>query len=124
MNKKLLKTIIKKFINSNIEVEFAYLFGSFVQDESFNDIDLALYPKNNMDNIKIAFELEKLTDLSFDVINLKKAPDHLIHSISKGEVIIENNENFRVDFITSAWSRYFDFKYYRDRYLEELNYHE
>ena len=122
MNKKQIKKVIEKFIESNIDIKFAYLFGSFVEEENFNDIDLALYPQQEIDNIKIALELEKQTKISFDVIDISKAPDHLIHTISKGEVIVDYDEDFRIDFITKSWSKYFDFKYYRDRYLEELNY--
>jgi len=122
MNKKQIKKVIEKFIESNIDIKFAYLFGSFVEEENFNDVDLALYPQKEIDNIKIALELEKQTKISFDVIDIRKAPDHLIHTISKGEVIVDNDEDFRIDFITKSWSKYFDFKYYRDRYLEELNY--
>ena len=124
MNKKQIKKIIKQFINSNLEIEFAYIFGSFVEEDSFNDVDLAIYSKSKIDSIKIAVELEELTKYSFDIIDLKSAPDHLIHTISKGELLICNNENFRVDFISKSWSKYFDFKYYRDRYLEELSYNE
>jgi predicted nucleotidyltransferase len=122
MKRNKIKKIIRDFFQNKEDIVFVYLFGSFVDEEKFNDIDLALYSKRKTDTIKLAFELEKLTGIRFDIIDIKTAPDHLVHSISKGEVIIDNDEDFRIDFITTAWSRYLDFKYYRDRFLKELNY--
>lgn len=124
-NKENIKKLIQKYLNQNSDILFAYLFGSSVDENKFNDIDLAIYSKRGkIDTIKIALDLEERTNISFDIIDIKKAPDYLIHSISKGEVLIDNNEDFRIDFITSAWSRYMDFKHYRERFLEELTYNE
>ena len=123
LNRDEIKQNIANYLIENLNLEFAYIFGSFLETDSFGDIDLALYSKDSqLETIAIAVKLEQILHISFDVIDLKKAPDHLIHSISKGEVIVDNNEDLRINFITTAWSRYLDFKYYRDRFLRELDY--
>lgn len=121
-NKENIKKLIKDFLVNNTQIVFAYLFGSFVEEDKFNDIDIALYSaEENIDTIEIALELERFLNVTIDIINIKKAPDYLIHSISKGDVLIDNDEDLRIDFITAAWSKYLDFKYYRERYLEEIS---
>lgn len=125
INKKNIKKLIKEYLAKDTSLVFAYLFGSFVDEDKFKDIDLALYSnKDILQTIEISVELEKITNISFDVIDIKKAPDHLIHSISKGEVIIDNDEYLRIDIITAAWSRYFDFRYYRERFLKDISFSE
>jgi predicted nucleotidyltransferase len=33
----------KSFLKNREEITFAYLFGSFVDDQTFNDVDIAIY---------------------------------------------------------------------------------
>ena len=92
-NKENIKKLIKDFLVNNTQIVFAYLFGSFVEEDKFNDIDLALYSaEENIDTIEIALELEKLLNMTIDIIDIKKAPDYLIHSISKGDVLIDGKK--------------------------------
>lgn len=118
-----IKQIITMQLIKDNSIVFAYIFGSFVESYDYNDIDLAVYSENNdFDTIKLACELEKLLKINIDVIDIRKVPDNLIHSISKGEIIIDKDENFRTDFFSAAWSKYQDFKYFRNRFLKELSY--
>ena len=49
---------IKNFIESQAEIIFAYIFGSFVENETFNDIDLAIYiDENIISTRKIFYEI-------------------------------------------------------------------
>ena len=120
-----IQSSIKEQLIKDDSIIFAYIFGSFVESNKYGDIDLAVYSKNkNFDTINLACKLEKLVKINIDVIDIKNAPDHLIHSISKGEIIIDKDEDFRTDFISTTWSKYQDFKYYRNRFLKELSYDE
>ncbi len=124
-SKEEIKNIITDYLLKDQNIIFAYIFGSFVEDDNFNDIDLSIYSNaEKFDTISLAVKLERLVNIPFDVIDIKTAADHLIYCISKGEVIVNKDDDLRIDFITVAWSRYFDFKYYRDHFLKELSYNE
>lgn len=114
-----IKKLIVDFLDLHCNIEFAYLFGSFVNEKKYNDVDIAYFSNENINSLELSVKLERLIKKPVDLIDISKVPDHLIHEISKGEIIIDKDENLRTDFITNAWSRYFDFSYYRNRYLEE-----
>lgn len=43
------KDITKKiagFVRNHEEIIFAYIFGSFIEDEVFNNVDVAIYVRN------------------------------------------------------------------------------
>ncbi len=43
MNKDDILKNIKKFLDTKEEILFAYIFGSFVEKNNFNDIDIAIF---------------------------------------------------------------------------------
>ena len=130
MNRIEIQDSIKQLLERKNEIVFAYLFGSFVEEGSYNDIDVAIYidPKKYKKilaskiayDIKLALEIEKETKNTVDLIIINNAPDHLIYSISAGLLIVNRHDDLRVDFITQSWARYFDFKYQRDMYLQNV----
>ena len=65
-------------------------------------------------------ELERLLGCRVDVILLNTAPDHLIHSVSMGKVIVNRDDDARVDFVTASWSRYFDIQPKRLKALNDM----
>ena len=95
--------------------------------ELYNDIDIGIFIKTEVFKtfagsdfsyaIKLALQIEKVIKKSVDIIIMNNAPDHLIYYISKGKAIVNRDDNFRVDFITQSWTRYFDFKFQRNLYL-------
>jgi len=130
MNRIEIQDSIKQLLARKNEIVFAYLFGSFVGEVTYNDIDVAIYidPKKYKKilaskiayDIKLALEIEKETKNTVDLIIINNAPDHLIYSISAGLLIVNRHDDLRVDFITQSWARYFDFKYQRDMYLQNV----
>lgn len=118
------------------EILFAYVFGSFLESDIYNDVDLAVFLADGKAvskdrwparpalsgwyDIRLASELEKAAGVAVDLVILNTAPDHLIHAISKGNVLIDHDEDLRIDFITAAWKRYWDFKPKRREYLREV----
>jgi predicted nucleotidyltransferase len=111
--KKEIVELVNQYVTARREIVFAHLFGSIHESDTFNDVDLGVYVDDSIsDGFAYAFdmsmELEKLLHCRVDVILLNNAPDHLIHSISKGEVVLNRDVDVRVDFITASWSRYFD----------------
>lgn len=109
------------------EIVFAYLFGSIAESEVFRDVDLGMYigdmstVGNGFDYaFKLSGELERLLGCRVDVILMNTAPDHLIHSISKGKLILNRDDDLRVDFVSSSWSRYFDIQPKRLQALRDM----
>lgn len=116
-----------KILLDREEIVFSYVFGSFIFSSSFNDIDIAIYLKEDSPylydrwyDIRLALKLEEKIGIPVDLIIINNAPDHLIYDISKGKVIIDKDEDLRLDFITRAWKRYFDFKVKREQFLREM----
>jgi len=122
-----IKRILTEELDKRSEIVFAYLFGSVVDAETFGDIDVGVYVSEGaqLDDgfkyaLRMSVDLERLLGCPVDVILMNDAPDHLIHSISKGTVIIDRDEDARVGFITAAWSRYLDFEPKRRQWLAEV----
>ncbi len=108
------------------EILFAYIFGSAITSEQPNDIDVAVYledpdilEKNPLYDIRLSNAIEKAVKLPVDVIIMNTAPDHLIHEISKGIIIVNKDDDMRVDFITLAWKKYFEMAPKRREWLRE-----
>ena len=115
LSKEKILPAIRTALEARREILFAYVFGSLVEGEKFRDLDVAVYlsdpefVKENIDyTIPLSGKLESLTGYSVDVILMNTAPDHLIHSISKGIVLVDRDEEFRVDWVVHSWKRYFD----------------
>jgi predicted nucleotidyltransferase len=109
------------------EIIFAYVFGSFVEGTSFRDIDVAIYLSElhaAHDTLSYAIgistDMERVVGHPVDVIVLNAAPDHLVHWVSKGTVIVNRDSDFRTDFVARAWSRYLDFKPKRRQAMADL----
>jgi hypothetical protein len=51
---------------------------------------------------------------------MNNAPDHLMHSIAKGVVLINRDEQYRSEWIERSLSRYFDDLPIRRRAVAEL----
>ncbi|MEM1610744.1 MAG: nucleotidyltransferase domain-containing protein [Sulfolobales archaeon] len=86
--------ILKSFLGERGEVVLAILYGSFLREHGFRDIDIALYIRGNIDplNYKLALEeeLEKALKLPIDIKILNEAPPWFIKKvIEEGEILLE-----------------------------------
>ena len=122
---------IKKAIEKDSEVLFAYLFGSSVyHDEVFgNDIDVAVYLKT-LDMMGYLEKEEELTGAlvtSFhndriDLRILNVSPFLLQYNVIKeGLPIFVRDERQRVGFEITVMNRFFELKPYLDEYREMLS---
>ena len=109
------------------DIDFAYVFGSFLERDDFNDIDVAIYiPKELAPyqrfklSQKVARALEEGIEprVNFDVRVLNYAPPYFQYEvIRRGKVVIERDRERRVDFEAHLISEYLDLKYMYD-YLD------
>lgn len=125
------KTLISRKISSYLndqyqDIVFAYLFGSFVTEERFNDIDVAVFIENS--DVKILEfeldlenELEKVVRVRIDVRVINDAPLAFSQNVIRsGKVIVDREPNLRADFEGRILKQYFDFSPFRRRYLAEV----
>ncbi|RLE00975.1 MAG: hypothetical protein DRJ11_10695 [Candidatus Aminicenantes bacterium] len=113
---------IKKVLLSNSEIIFAYIFGSFKESETFNDIDIAVYCSEATLRNPFAFTSDLKIELSqvtgyypdiFDITiinycnNSERADSLLIlYEIFNGTLIIDKNPELRTDLIEKISARF------------------
>ena len=108
------------------EVMAAYLYGSFVKDLFFSDIDLGILTKNDNDktlNFEINLEnrLERIFKYPVDVRVLNRAPLSFCQNVIRHrKVILDRKPNLRADFEGQILKQYFDVAYFQRRYLQEV----
>jgi hypothetical protein len=104
----------------------AYVFGSFVEDKPYSDIDLGLLMLNDPGNpvvLEIDFEteIEKITGCPVDIRILNGAPLSFCQQVIRtGEVILDTDPNIRADFEGRILKKYFDFSRFRTQYIREV----
>jgi predicted nucleotidyltransferase len=110
----------------------AYVYGSFVENDPFHDIDLALYyhptPEFNLLDRELDLEVtleEALIEVGFripvDVRIINHAPLSFQYGVIKnGEILLVRDDDRRVDFEVLTLSKYFDFAPFRAAYLKEV----
>ena len=109
--------VLHEALGQRSEILFAYVFGSFTEESKFRDLDIGVFvtdPAAIADSltytIRLSGELEGKTGYTVDVILMNVAPDHLIHWIAKGKILVDRNEDLRIDWIGRSWKRYLDIK--------------
>lgn len=126
MDKSSFLAEISKIIAELKEVDVAYIFGSFLESDEFNDIDVALLLSEDLGldsykslkfSLKVAGELERQIKprFEFDVRILNIAPvEFQFEVIKKGRVIFSRDKSRKVDYEFEVISTYLDLKYMYD----------
>lgn len=113
---------LKEALFSHQRIIFAYIFGSFIHEETFRDIDLAIFT-----NGETGFELE--SDLSMqlseavgfdvEVRALNDAPlSFQMAVLREGKLLFSHDENERTDFIERTGQQYREVIHFRNLFLE------
>lgn len=121
---------ITTFIRKRSNAAFAYIYGSFLEDDGFSDIDIALYfhrknlpVEGGIINLEIQMEAELQKEFGhlFDVRIINHAPVSFCYNVLKnGKLIYTGDDDLRVNFFTATVKKYIDFLPYRKRYLREV----
>lgn len=116
---------IEHFLEKYSNLKFAYVHGSFISQERFRDIDVAIYLQSTPAEI-LPMELdleEKLYNLvqyPIDIRVLNGAPLSFRYNVIKyGKRLAVIDDDARCDFEEATVSSYFDFAPYRKMYLQE-----
>jgi len=120
IRKDIMISLIREVTRENGRVAFAYLYGSFVTEESFRDIDVGVYLKNTEEN-SIVVSVELKTQLSrdaqrhgfsfgadqFDVKILNDAPFTFLRRVfEQGILLFDLNPELRTDLIEYVSLKY------------------
>ena len=121
MDKNEIERKIGEVISRFEDVDIAYIFGSFLDSEKFNDIDVAIVINKELNAYNrfkfvmgIARELEKEIKprFEFDVKILNYSPIDFQHEVlKKGILIFKRDENRRIEYEAALISTYLDIKY-------------
>ncbi len=112
-----IEQILINRLQNEPDVEFAYLFGSYV-DGTFNDrsdVDVAIYFKKiDFDTqLKINFNLSRLLNKKVDLIVLNKVKNlYLLDDIIQKGVLLKDSEK-RVDFELKKYHQILDYKEFK-----------
>ncbi|MFZ5989889.1 MAG: type VII toxin-antitoxin system MntA family adenylyltransferase antitoxin [Bacillota bacterium] len=134
MGKKRLSTKEKKALIERISdvlkekkyIVFAYIFGSFVCEEDFNDIDIGIFilePQKSPLSLELEMELEleEIVYMPVDVRIINHAPlPFIYHILKEGILIVDRNSLSRADFEGLVYKKYFDSQHLRREYLKEI----
>jgi predicted nucleotidyltransferase len=113
-------SLISRILNQDERVIFAYIYGSFVCDTIFRDIDVFVYIRKDenafatqssiRDNLyeevsHAGFHNIGIDD--FDVRVINDAPyDFVIDILDKGILLVDKNRDFRTDYIERISDQY------------------
>jgi uncharacterized protein len=111
------------------DVAAVYLFGSYVKrkERKSSDLDLGILHKNSLDplknfesNLEFAVQLEEITGITVDVVDLEKANTYFLHQMMLNKILIlDKDTKRRVDFEVARRKEYFDRKYFYKIYHEQ-----
>jgi predicted nucleotidyltransferase len=105
---------IRKILEKEKNVVFAYLFGSSLQRPEYsNDIDIAIFVKNKPKpgyELEVGLKIEKAVKKLVDVIILNDKPLLIISEVLRnGKLIFSRDEKCRVKFETASLSNILSF---------------
>ena len=126
-NKEDISASIARKLKEYPEILFAYLHGSFLTSDFFNDIDLAVYLRKSPASL-LEYELNMELTLNkagkgfpIDVRLLNGAPlSFQFRVVKEGIPIVVHDEIERADFQERTIRNYFDFAPFRKGYLQEV----
>lgn len=120
MINKLIIDKIKDIISQIEGICIAYIFGSSLKNNIFNDIDIGIVIsdlKSPYQMLKFAMNLAKIFERKldykweFDIKILNSTPIYFQHSVIKnGELLFYRNELERINYEESVLNSYLDYK--------------
>lgn len=119
-NKEEIESKINRFLQSRPEISFAYIFGSFIQNENYHDIDIAVYlyknfDKNDLKKFPYGYESSLISELTLLV---RKKVDFIVMNnaditlqqriINKGILIFSKDDHIRISYENFIRKLYID----------------
>jgi predicted nucleotidyltransferase len=115
--KKTIFQDLSGFMRDYPEILFSYLYGSFLEDAPFRDVDVAVYFGRTVPSerrfdvcLDLADALSRLAGFPVDVHALNAASPGFRYHATKGMVLWSHDEEKRCDFLERTWMTYFDYQ--------------
>jgi uncharacterized protein len=109
------------------EIDWAYLFGSFLDGPGYHDIDIGVYlrpalPRDRVFDYEMALSVQLTMALhtSVDVHVLNDAPLGFQYSALQGEPLLVRDEERLTDFVEHVGLAVSEFAHHAERYLQEV----
>ena len=120
MEQRVILDLIKEVLTNDDRLVFAYVYGSFVAEKSFRDVDIGIYVKNPEENpfiisSEIKTQLSRLakkrggdfTADEFDVRVINGAPFTFLKRVFKeGVLLVDNDPDLRTDVVEQVSLKY------------------
>jgi predicted nucleotidyltransferase len=114
--KRQIRENLEEVLRNRKEIAFAYLYGSFLEDLPFHDMDVGVYAEGIKESeatfyaLRLAEMLSSELHLPVDVRVLNFAPVTFLFHVFRGELIQERNEDMRSQIMERTVQKYFDLK--------------
>jgi len=127
IEKKVLIEEISNILKTKEYVLFAYIFGSFISEDVFKDIDIGVFVSGAEGKSLLTLELMlegevgDAIHIPIDIRIINHAPPSFVYNMLKGGiVIVDANKPLRSDFEGLVCKKHFDFQHLRNEYLREI----
>lgn len=128
VNKKKIRSQIRDYLARQDDVIFVYLFGSFVGQDRYRDIDIGAYMDHSVDLVRLGHikaALDKQIKSKVDLVFLNKVPDKKpafgFQVITQGELLINKDIAVHRNFQERMLHHYFDTAYLRKKMDKAFN---
>jgi predicted nucleotidyltransferase len=118
---------VRATLEKNPSIRFAYVFGSFVTQDHYKDIDIGIFLGGETADsplkleLSLESEIQEAVRVPADVRSLNNSPLGFVYNVLKsGVLLLDRDEAVRVDFEGLTYKRYFDFQHLRKQYLREI----
>jgi hypothetical protein len=119
-----ISAILQERLSQKPEIVFAYIHGSFEENLSFRDIDIALYLNNAAAfdfESDLSYELTRFAGYEVEVRIMNKAPvEFQMAVLQKGRILFSRDEDKRTGFIYDVGKRYKEYAHFRNIFMEAI----
>ena len=124
--KERLIEIIKDLLAREEKILLAFLYGSFLEDGPFRDIDVGIVveeepPHPALYEFQLENEMEKAlgTEIPLDLRIINHAPVTFLYHVIKGRLLVCRDSDFFAHYVTLIARKYLDLKPRLDHYTKE-----
>jgi uncharacterized protein len=118
---------ITNFLTRQPLIVFAFLFGSFLTEKVFRDIDIGIFVKQlspaefSATEISLVCRLEQELNFSYplEVKIINAAPLAFAFQVIRGALLFSRNDELLTDYMEATAHRYLDLEPWRDHYIKE-----
>ncbi len=124
--KQKIEIILRGILEKRKEIIFAYIFGSFLDNLSFRDIDIGVYIKNIVKKeafnyeLRLGYEIESKIKIPVDLKIINFAPLYFQFHILQGKILFIKDDDLWTNFLDLTLRKYLDFKPLREEFLREF----